>query len=107
MGENLRFRAFVVIAITLVCCWIVGKPIYDGKPIMPLGLDIRGGVTLRYEFTGDTKDVAAAQKKVDTTLQVFQNRLDALGTKEMSIRAIGSGQIEVSVPGITTAEAES
>jgi SecD/SecF fusion protein len=108
MGENLRLRAFIVITITLVCAWVVAKPIFiDHKPVMPLGLDIRGGVTLRYEFLENPKDPSAAQKKVDTTLQVFQSRLDALGTREMSIRAIGTSQIEVSVPGITSAEAES
>ena len=50
MGLNLRFRAIVVILLTLVSGWILVKPILDGKPVLTLGLDIRGGVTLRYEF---------------------------------------------------------
>ena len=106
MGLNLRFRAIVVILLTLVSGWILVKPILDGKPVLTLGLDIRGGVTLRYEFA-EGKDPAATQHNIDTGLEIFQNRLDALAVKELSLRAIGTNQIEVSVPGITSAEAES
>ena len=106
MGQNLRFRAFVVIVLTLVSAWVLVKPVLDGKPILTLGLDIRGGVTLRYEFA-EGKDPTATQHNIETGLEIFQNRLDALAVKELSLRAIGTNQIEVSVPGITSAEAES
>jgi SecD/SecF fusion protein len=106
MGQNLRFRAFIVIVLTLVSAWILVDPLIHGRPLLTLGLDIRGGVTLRYEFD-EGKDPATTQHNIETGLEIFQNRLDALAVKELSLRAIGTNQIEVSVPGITSAEAES
>ncbi|MSR45808.1 MAG: protein translocase subunit SecD [Planctomycetes bacterium] len=109
MGENLRLRTFIVLALTALSLWLVGKPlVIDGESPVVMGLDIRGGVTLRYEFDERKLPPGTNLKDtIDTALEIYGSRLDALGVKEMSIRPIGSNQIEVSVPGITLDEADS
>ena len=108
MGENLRLRTFVVLALTALSLWFVGKPLLiDRASPVTLGLDIRGGVTLRYEF--DERKLPPGITLADTlttALDIYGSRIDALGVKETSIRAIGTNQIEVSVPGITLEEAD-
>jgi SecD/SecF fusion protein len=108
MGENLRLRTFVVLALTALGLWFVGKPLLiDGvSPVTP-GLDIRGGVTLRYEF--DERKLppgASLAETIATALDIYSSRIDALGVKETSIRPIGTNQVEVSVPGITLDESD-
>lgn len=108
MGENLRLRTFVVLALTALSLWFVGKPLaIDGKSPVTLGLDIRGGVSLRYEF--DERKLPKGTTIADTiatALEIYGSRVDALGVKEVSIRSIGTNQIEVSVPGITLDESD-
>jgi SecD/SecF fusion protein len=109
MGDNLKVRTFVVVLLTAVSLFLVGKPWFvDHKSPLTLGLDIRGGVNLRYEF--DPRDLPPGQslkEAVEQARQIFQHRLDALAVKELSIRSIGDSQIEIAVPGITSVEAES
>ncbi|MBL8840153.1 MAG: protein translocase subunit SecD [Planctomycetes bacterium] len=109
MGENLRLRTFVVLALTALSAWLIGKPLLiDGQSPLVLGLDIRGGVSLRYEFDEKTLPPGTnLAETVKTAEQIYGNRLDALGVRELSIRAIGTSQVEVSVPGITLDEADS
>jgi len=109
MGENLRLRTFVVLALTALSLWLVGKPLLvDHKSPITLGLDIQGGVSLRYEFDkNDLPKGVGLKETVDTAVEIYGNRLDSLGMKEMSIRSIGEDQVEVSVPGITLDESDS
>ena len=108
MGD-LKLRTFIVAALLAVSLWLVGKPLLiDRTSPLTLGLDIRGGVNLRYQL--DPRDVPPGTPLSDAlavTQEIFQNRLDSLAIKEISIRTIGDDQIEVAVPGITTAEADS
>jgi SecD/SecF fusion protein len=106
MGENLRFRTIVVIVLTLVSAWLV-RSLGEGKSPLTLGLDIQGGVALRYEFDeSQLPDGITLAQTIQDTILIFSNRLDALAVKELSIRPVGDSQIEVSVPGITSAEAD-
>jgi SecD/SecF fusion protein len=106
MGENLRIRTLVVVVLTAISLWVVGKPLLERRSPLVLGLDIRGGVNLRYEFQHKPESGSLADT-IETAKGIFQNRLDALAVREISVRTIGSTQIEVAVPGITTAQAES
>ncbi len=109
MGENLRLRTLVVLVLTAVSLWVIGKPILmEHRSPFVLGLDIRGGVSLRYEFRAEDVPAGTSLKDtVDAAQKIFNDRLDILAVKELSIRAIGSNQVEVAVPGITLAEADS
>jgi SecD/SecF fusion protein len=106
MVENLKVRSFVVALLVGLSLFLL-RPIFHGKSPVVLGLDIRGGVNLRYELR--QQDLPAGSKMSDaiaTAEQIFNNRLDALAVKEMTVRSIGDNQIEVAVPGITLAEAD-
>ncbi len=109
MGENLRLRTFVVLALTALSVWLIGKPLLiDHVSPLVMGLDIRGGVSLRYEFDEKTLPKGATlPDTIKTAIQIYGNRLDALAVKELSIRSVGSNQVEVSVPGITLEQADS
>jgi len=109
MGDNLKLRSFIVVVLVALCLWRVGEPLLlRNESPLTLGLDIRGGVSLRYEILPEDLEPGRSMREtVDITRQIFDSRLDALGVKELSIRAIGDSQVEVAVPGITTAQAES
>src|SRR5262245_34172938 len=109
MGDNLKIRTLVVVVLTALSAWVVGKPLLvDHKSPLTLGLDIQGGVNLRYEFRQeDLPQGTSLADTVNAARQTFGNRLDALAVKELSLRTIGDSQIEVAVPGITTSQAAS
>ncbi len=103
MGENLKVRTFVVALLTAVSLWLVGKPlVWDRKSPLTLGLDIQGGVNLRYEFRKDELPSGTTlAETIEVAQLIFSNRLDEYAVKELSVRKIGDSQIEVAVPGIT------
>ena len=105
MVENLRVRFFVIAALLLGCAYFLVWPISKGESPFNLGLDLRGGVELRFQLP-DIAEAENPEEALSTTIEIFNNRLDSTGVREISTRSVGSDQIEVSIPGITSAEAE-
>src|SRR5580658_5368653 len=92
MYENYGWKYVVTVAITVLFGWALST-----TPIS-LGIDLRGGSELLYrlDMTGRSSPSPA---DTDTTVQVLQNRLDALAIKELSIRRQGQYNIVIQVPG--------
>ena len=64
-----------------------------------LGLDLRGGVSVRYRAVGDFDDPVELEGRIEEAVEVIRNRVDGLGVAEPEIQAEGDG-ILVSLPGV-------
>ena len=93
MYENYGWKYVFTAVITIMFGWALAA-----SPIS-LGIDLKGGSELLYrlDLTGTGGNKSGAD--TDTTVQVLQNRLDALAIKELSIRRQGQFNIVIQVPG--------
>ena len=76
---------------------LVATLIAGNEPL--LGLDLQGGVSVRYRVTEEIEDPVELQERVEAAVEVIRNRVDGLGVAEPEIQAEGDG-ILVSLPGI-------
>jgi SecD/SecF fusion protein len=74
-----------------------------------LGLDLRGGVTMRYELElPDTMLGGAdtADTMIESTVETLNQRIDAYGIRESSISTQGTNEIVIELPGSGSEESE-
>lgn len=76
---------------------LVGTFIAGNEPL--LGLDLQGGVSVRYRTTEPVED----PEQIDQAVEIIRNRVDGLGVAEPEIQAEGDG-ILVSLPGVDDQE---
>lgn len=70
---------------------------------LKLGLDLKGGTSLRY--TLDLTGTPAENKEaLDTTVGTFRDRLDRFGVAEISVVAAPPADIQIELPGVTMEE---
>ncbi len=97
----------VVFIVSLLLVFPIHKSVLGGKDLR-LGLDLQGGTRVTYaaNFTGTS--IAAGQRAnaIQGAIAVLENRLNPLGVSETSIRALGTDQIVVEIPGRTLSAAE-
>ena len=75
------------------------------------GPDLSGGSTLIFELdqaaldtdSGSPRDI---DRTIDETIVALANRVDPSGTKEVTIRKYGTGQIEIIIPKVSPQELE-
>lgn len=68
-----------------------------------LGLDLQGGVSVRYRATDQFDDPLELEARIEEAVEVIRNRVDGLGVAEPEIQAEGNG-ILVSLPGVEDTE---
>jgi protein-export membrane protein SecD len=78
-----------------------------GDRVIPLGLDLQGGVRLVYQL--DTSKLpdeseATVHQAVEQNIQVITNRIDALGVANAIVRRQGREFIVVELPGVFESE---
>jgi len=92
---------WIVLALALAIYGIVAKPLV-------LGLDLQGGVTLRYEL--DAPDTATSTADLDadieSTAETLRNRINTYGIKESSITRQGERELVVELPGSSKDESD-
>src|SRR5579883_2400979 len=93
MYENYGWKYVVTVLLTVLFGWALKT-----SPIS-LGIDLRGGSELLYKLDLSQAAGPKTSADTDTTVQVLQNRLDALAIKELSIRRQGQFNIVIQVPG--------
>lgn len=88
-------RQFVYLfGITLLAITaLIGTFVAGNEPL--LGLDLQGGVSVRYRTTEPVED----PEQIDQAVEIIRNRVDGLGVAEPEIQAEGDG-ILVSLPGV-------
>lgn len=72
---------------------LVGTLVAGNEPL--LGLDLQGGVSVRYRATEPVED----PEQINQAVEIIRNRVDGLGVAEPEIQAQGEG-ILVSLPGV-------
>jgi preprotein translocase subunit SecD len=81
-----------------VLCWFIFTPLANK---VKLGLDLQGGLRTLVElepndqYTTITDDIQAEE------IQVLQDRLNTLGTSEISFSKVGTDRINIEMPGLT------
>ncbi len=100
MRRNDWVRVGVVGAAVLLVVGALVPPLIQGREIISLGLDLRGGVRLMLEAQ-DLEDMDAAQRRdtVDRLVQIFQQRVDQYGLANVELRPVGQDRVEVRIPG--------
>jgi len=93
--KQVIWRAIIAVVVLL----IAGLAMYPPETKLKLGKDLAGGTTLIYgiqpdEKTGQLPPTDVIQQIVD----VIKDRVDPSGVKEVSVTALGAGQIEISIP---------
>ena len=76
---------------------LIGTFASGNEPL--LGLDLQGGVSVRYRTTEPVED----PDQIDQAVEIIRNRVDGLGVAEPEIQAQGDG-ILVSLPGVDDQE---
>jgi len=75
-----------------------------------LGLDLQGGVTMRYELeppdSAGAEPMANTSALIATTIDTLRQRIDAYGIKESSIVQQGTREVVIELPGKGKDEAE-
>ena len=93
-GRQFSYLAGITIlsAALLVFTFVAGN-----QPL--LGLDLQGGVSVRYRATEQFDDPLELEQRIEEAVEVIRNRVDGLGVAEPEIQAEGNG-ILVSLPGV-------
>jgi SecD/SecF fusion protein len=84
-----------IVAGLLTC----GIALYPLDKTIRLGLDLQGGTEFLLEVQGNPTPQA-----MDQAISVLRKRLDALGTREISIQPEGTDRIKIAIPGLQGAE---
>jgi len=77
-------------------------PFWPLKSVVPLGLDLQGGVRLVLQAEGT--DQMTASEKVDTldkVVAILSNRVDQYGMANAEIKRLGTDRVLVNIPGTT------
>jgi SecD/SecF fusion protein len=100
MSRGVWVRFFLVLGLLVGCLALA----VNVKP--NLGLDLKGGAQFVFQAEG-TEATPANAENVDKTLQVLNQRVNALGVAESNVIRQGEDRILVELPGVTSdAEAQ-
>jgi preprotein translocase subunit SecD len=84
-----------------VACWFIFTPLggQDGK--IKLGLDLQGGLRALVELEPNDQYKTITTDIQSEEMQVLQDRLNTLGTSEISFSKVGNDRINIEMPGLT------
>ena len=98
-AENAATRRVAGVGAIIASLLTCGIALYPLDKTIRLGLDLQGGTEFLLEVQGDPSTQA-----LDQAISVLHKRLDALGTREISIVPEGKDRIKIQVPGLQGAE---
>lgn len=112
MNKGLQWKLVGIIAITILCIWIILPPFTvkdkDGQVVQKgkinLGLDLQGGMHVVLKVDISKVPLEARKDAVERVIEIIRNRVDQFGVGEMSIQRQGKENIIVQLPGITDRE---
>ena len=97
MSRGVWIRFILVLGLLAGCAALA----LNVKP--NLGLDLKGGAQFVFQAEG-TAETPATAENVDKTLQVLNQRVNALGVAESNVIRQGENRILVELPGVTSDE---
>lgn len=96
--KQYTLRILLVVVIVGICALML----YPPKERLKLGKDLAGGTTLTYGIKPDAQTgKPPSASEVDQLISVIRDRIDPKGIYDISIVAIGTNQIEISMPSPT------
>ncbi len=93
MGSKVSGRLVTIAVVLALAVWAL----VSNLPLN-LGLDLRGGTSLRYKLQLSEEDDAAAIQ--ETTVEVVRTRLNSLGLREIPVYSVGEDGVVVDLPGV-------
>jgi preprotein translocase subunit SecD len=81
-----------------VLCWFTFTPVSDK---VKLGLDLQGGLRALVELVPNDQYKTITTEIQAEEMQVLQDRLNTLGTSEISFSKVGNDRINIEMPGLT------
>ena len=99
MARNDWLR-FGTVLLVIVGSLALLYPFWPLKDVVPLGLDLQGGVRLVLEAQ-DVSGMTAAQKQdtLDRVITILNNRVDQYGMANAEIKRMGTDRVLVNLPG--------
>jgi len=99
MGRNDWIR-FGTVLVVIFGSLALLYPFWPLKDVVPLGLDLQGGVRLVLEAQ-DVSDMTVQQRQdtLDRVITILNNRVDQYGMANAEIRRLGNERILVNLPG--------
>lgn len=88
----------LVIAGLCVGCWFIFTPL---RNTVKLGLDLQGGLRALVELEPNDQYKTITSDIQGEEMQVLQDRLNTLGTSEISFSKVGVDRINIEMPGLT------
>jgi preprotein translocase subunit SecD len=88
----------LVIAGLCVLCWFIFSPL---SKTVKLGLDLQGGLRALVELEPNDQYKTITSDIQSEEMQVLQDRLNTLGTSEISFSKVGNDRINIEMPGLT------
>ena len=101
-NDWLRFASVVIVFLGSLALLY---PFWPLKSIVPLGLDLQGGVRLVLQAQG-TEGMTAAEKvdTLDKVVTILSNRVDQYGMANAEIKRLGTDRVLVNIPGTANPE---
>lgn len=96
MGRGLHWKVPLVVILVVLAVLSAWPP----QKKIPLGMDLEGGVELRYEIDLSTVPVDQQGKIGEEAINVIAKRLDPEGVMALDIRPLGANQILIRLPGL-------
>jgi len=104
MTRNDWLRFAVVAAVAIAALYLL-YPFWPLKDVIPLGLDLQGGVRLVLEGEGVSELPSDDQREtIDRVITILANRIDQYGLANAEIRRFGRERILVNLPGTSDPE---
>ncbi|MBL1218322.1 MAG: protein translocase subunit SecD [Planctomycetes bacterium] len=96
--KNYIVRVVIVVLVVGICALML----YPPKERLKLGKDLAGGTTLTYGIKADSQTgKPPSSAEIDQLTSVIRDRIDPKGIYDISIVAVGTNQIEISMPSPT------
>ncbi len=84
-----------------VLCWFTFTPLNGPDGRVKLGLDLQGGLRALVELVPNDQYKTITPEIQAEEMQVLQDRLNTLGTSEISFSKVGNDRINIEMPGLT------
>ncbi len=99
-GDRRNIRLLIVSIVLVIVSVIAFTPLQDK---INLGLDLQGGLSVVLEATS-TDGSEISSEDMESSRDIIEQRVNALGASEATVQLQGSNQILVQIPGISDAE---
>ena len=96
-------RRVNLIIVAVVLALLAGSLYVIFEKPTKLGLDLSGGTQLIYEANPTPENPVVDGEDIDRVIDIFRDRVDALGVSEPEFAQVGANSVQASLPDVTDA----